>query len=42
MNAFNLFLEYMFAGAFVISVFTLAFAVVAEAFGYWDRKPKKP
>jgi len=41
MNSFNLFLEWMGAGFLVISVLTLAFAVVAEALGYWDPKSKK-
>ena len=42
MNLFNLFLEYLFSGFLVVAVGVFSWAVVAEAFGYWDRKPKKP
>jgi len=41
MTSFNLFLEWLAAGFLVISVLTLTFAVIAEAFGYWDHKSKK-
>jgi hypothetical protein len=42
MNSFNLFLEWLAAGFLIITVLTLTFAVIAEALGYWDTKPKKP
>jgi len=42
MNTFNLFLEYLFAGLILIATGVFTWAIIAEAFGYWDNKSKKP